>query len=267
MQRKPVGAEIQGPPWGLVALCHLPEVGVSCMQGPLPAAAHPSLPTSFIPQLPVFAYALPLPHSRTLAVSNSPPHLSTVPLFGGDRKKSKKLNCKEGNGANLRWVRNESISECVRQWRKYLFYKNWANNQAFRNTASRHCTKRGLVSGCRGLWLLAHPWRMKAALSLSWAVPWVSGSKGGSIALGPLCLCIDKKAVTEGKNTLFYLKVVLLKMHDPEAILDSIWRTRKCYFSRIQICYVVLFHFLRNTAIKYFCLMFTFRGWTWKTRF
>lgn len=41
--------------------------------------------------------------------------------------------------------------------------------------------------------------------------------------LGLLCICMDRKAVTEGKNTLFYLKVVLLKMYNPEAILDSIW--------------------------------------------
>lgn len=48
-------------------------------------------------------------------------------------------NIKKGNATNLRRVRSENISECVRQWRNYLLYENWANNHAFRDTGRTHC--------------------------------------------------------------------------------------------------------------------------------
>ena len=131
--------------------------------------------------------------------------------MGGGREACEELKYdKEGNFASLRWVRSESVSECVRQWRQYLFYRNGANNPASRNTASRYCGEGGPVSS----WQSSHSYSFITG-GMRGASLTVTGSLGdgrpppcsqwsqGSLTmcpLGSLCTWVGKNGIIQGRK-------------------------------------------------------------------
>ena len=175
-----------------------------------PPAPHSCL--SFFAQLPVSTTCTPTMLLLLYSVIYSVFVSQRFPFLGGGGEGCDELKYdKEGNVASLRWVRSESVSECVRQWRQYLFCRNRADNPASRNPASRYCREGGPAFSWRGTHCYSYITRGIREASLT-----VNGSLGdghpinlfsvkprGALTmcpLGSLCTCIDKNGIIQGRK-------------------------------------------------------------------
>lgn len=155
---------------------------------------------------------------------------------------------KKGNATNLRRVRSENISECVRQWRNYLLYENWANNHAFRDTGRTHCPEsRHSDGGGRtavqvssaemflSVFMVPLWFRQWGWLANPFSVVRPQGRLGNdAVCPGSLYICFDRSAPTEGENVLLYLKGVLWEMCNLESSLDTFLELRNNLFLRYK---------------------------------
>lgn len=129
-------------------------------------------------------------------------------------------NIKKGNATNLRRVRSENISECVRQWRNYLLYENWAKKITPSETQAGRTVQRSGIQMAED-WLPFKFHQQRCFSLCSWFRCGL-GSEGGSPthsqwsglkdALGmmpsvqaPSASALTKVPLLKVKNVLLYL--------------------------------------------------------------
>lgn len=157
-------------------------------------------------------------------------------------------NIKKGNATNLRRVRSENISECVKQLRNYLLYKNWANNYAFRDIGRTHCpeVRHSDGGGLTAIQVSSPEMFLSVFMVPLWFRQWgwlanpfsvvrPQGRLGNdAVCPGSLCICFDKSALTEGENVLLYLRGVLWGMCNLESSLDTFLELQNNIFLRYK---------------------------------